>query len=123
MEVKLSNNLLNKHGHTFVCRLAGVSDTGMNLTKLLMNLMLLYCGFLAFKHFQNPESASSNHDQQNFSSNQAPQVQRQKFSCDGRQHCSQMTSREEAEYFVKYCPNTKMDGNRDGISCERDTRW
>jgi cold shock CspA family protein len=41
------------------------------------------------------------------------------FSCDGRQHCSQMRSREEAEYFLKHCPNTKMDGDRDGIPCER----
>jgi len=45
------------------------------------------------------------------------------FSCDGRQHCSQMTSRAEAEYFIKHCPNTKMDGDRDGIPCENDTRF
>lgn len=45
------------------------------------------------------------------------------FSCDGRQHCSQMTSRAEAEYFTKHCPNTKMDGDRDGIPCENDTRF
>ncbi len=46
-----------------------------------------------------------------------------KFSCDGRQHCSQMTSRAEAVYFINHCPNTKMDGDRDGIPCERDTRF
>tara|TARA_R110000737_G_scaffold325569_1_gene338990 strand:+ start:335 stop:898 length:564 start_codon:yes stop_codon:yes gene_type:complete len=45
------------------------------------------------------------------------------FSCDGRQHCSQMTSRSEAEYFIKHCPNTKMDGDRDGIPCENDSRF
>ena len=36
------------------------------------------------------------------------------FKCDGRTHCSQMTSCAEAEYFLKHCPNTKMDGNNDG---------
>ncbi len=41
------------------------------------------------------------------------------FSCDGRQHCSQMTSCEEATYFTQHCPNTKMDGNHDGIPCEQ----
>ena len=41
------------------------------------------------------------------------------FSCDGRQHCSQMTSRAEAVYFINHCPNTKMDGDNDGIPCER----
>lgn len=45
------------------------------------------------------------------------------FSCDGRQYCSQMTSRAEAVYFIRHCPNTKMDGDRDGIPCERDTRF
>jgi len=41
------------------------------------------------------------------------------YQCDGRQHCSQMTSYEEAKFFIRYCPNTKMDGDGDGIPCER----
>jgi len=45
------------------------------------------------------------------------------FRCDGRQHCSQMTSRAEAEYFVRHCPDTKMDGDRDGVPCENDSRF
>ena len=46
-----------------------------------------------------------------------------RFTCDGRQYCSDMTSRAEAEFFVKNCPNTKMDGDHDGIPCESDSRW
>ena len=46
-----------------------------------------------------------------------------RFSCDERQHCSQMTSRSEALYFIRNCPNTKMDGDNDGVPCERDSRW
>jgi len=41
------------------------------------------------------------------------------FSCDGRTYCSQMTSCEEAKYFLKHCPDTKMDGDHNGIPCER----
>jgi hypothetical protein len=41
------------------------------------------------------------------------------FNCDGRTHCSQMTSCEEAEYFINHCPGTEMDGDRDGVPCER----
>ena len=41
------------------------------------------------------------------------------FTCDGRTHCSQMTSCEEATYFLKNCPDVKMDGNNDGVPCER----
>ena len=40
------------------------------------------------------------------------------FRCDGRQHCSQMSSYDEALFFLRNCPNTKMDGDRDGIPCE-----
>lgn len=41
------------------------------------------------------------------------------FSCDGRQHCSQMTSCEEAKFFLRKCPTVKMDGDGDGIPCEQ----
>jgi hypothetical protein len=41
------------------------------------------------------------------------------YSCDGRQYCSQMGSCEEAKFFIQNCPNTKMDGDHDGIPCER----
>jgi len=42
-----------------------------------------------------------------------------RFSCDGRTHCSQMTSCAEAKYFLSHCPDVKMDGNHDGVPCEQ----
>ncbi|MEM5547041.1 cold shock domain-containing protein [Pseudoalteromonas fuliginea] len=45
------------------------------------------------------------------------------FTCDGRQYCTQMSSRAEAVFFINNCPNTKMDGDRDGDPCERDSRF
>jgi hypothetical protein len=42
-----------------------------------------------------------------------------KFNCDGRIHCSQMTSCEEATFFLANCPGVKMDGDSDGIPCEQ----
>lgn len=41
------------------------------------------------------------------------------FRCDGRRYCSQMTSCEEARYFLAHCPDVHMDGDRNGIPCER----
>lgn len=41
------------------------------------------------------------------------------FKCDGRKHCSQMTSCAEATYFLRNCPGVKMDGNNDGVPCEQ----
>ena len=40
------------------------------------------------------------------------------YRCDGRQHCSQMTSCSEARFFLQSCPGTKMDGDGDGVPCE-----
>jgi hypothetical protein len=45
------------------------------------------------------------------------------FQCDGRSHCSQMRSLEEARWFVRNCPDTKMDSDHDGEPCENDSRW
>jgi hypothetical protein len=45
------------------------------------------------------------------------------FQCDSRQYCSQMRSRAEAEYFIRDCPNNKMDGDHDGHPCENDSRF
>ncbi|MEW6764473.1 MAG: excalibur calcium-binding domain-containing protein [Pseudomonadota bacterium] len=42
-----------------------------------------------------------------------------RFQCDGRTHCSQMTSCEEATFFLKNCPSTRMDGDNDGLPCEQ----
>jgi len=53
-------------------------------------------------NFQDESSSSSNN-----------------FTCDGREYCRDMTSCEEATYFINHCPNTKMDGDGDGVPCER----
>ncbi|RYG21182.1 MAG: excalibur calcium-binding domain-containing protein [Burkholderiales bacterium] len=41
------------------------------------------------------------------------------FKCDGRTHCSHMRSCAEAAFFIQHCPNTEMDGDGDGVPCER----
>ena len=41
------------------------------------------------------------------------------FSCDGRKVCSQMKSCAESKYFLANCPGTTMDGDKNGIPCEK----
>ncbi len=45
--------------------------------------------------------------------------QTETYQCNGRTHCSQMGSCEEAKWVLNNCPNTQMDGDGDGIPCER----
>jgi hypothetical protein len=48
-----------------------------------------------------------------------PSENNSQYKCDGRTHCSNMTSCAEATYFLQNCPGVEMDGNQDGVPCER----
>nr|WP_319548742.1 excalibur calcium-binding domain-containing protein [Desulfogranum marinum] len=41
------------------------------------------------------------------------------YQCKGKVYCSEMTSCAEAKFYLRNCPGTKMDGNHDGIPCEK----
>jgi cold shock CspA family protein len=41
------------------------------------------------------------------------------FQCDGRTRCTQMTSCEEVRFFLKNCPDTRLDGTGDDMPCEQ----
>ncbi len=43
------------------------------------------------------------------------------YSCKGKVYCSEMSSCEEAKFYLRHCPGTKMDGDGDGIPCE--SQW
>ncbi|MGB3225440.1 MAG: excalibur calcium-binding domain-containing protein [Desulforhopalus sp.] len=44
-----------------------------------------------------------------------------RYTCEGKTHCNQMTSCEEATFYQQNCPGTKMDGDGDGVPCE--SQW
>jgi cold shock CspA family protein len=48
-----------------------------------------------------------------------PVEQTERFQCQGKVWCSQMSSYEEAIFYLRNCPGTKMDGDDDGSPCER----
>jgi len=41
------------------------------------------------------------------------------FRCEGKTHCSEMKSKAEAQFYVHNCPNTELDGDKDGDACEQ----
>jgi hypothetical protein len=43
------------------------------------------------------------------------------FRCEGKTHCSQMSSCDEAKFYIANCPATQMDGDNDGVPCE--SQW
>ncbi len=47
------------------------------------------------------------------------EVYEPQYSCSGKIYCSDMNSCKEATFYLNNCPNTKLDGNNDGVPCER----
>jgi cold shock CspA family protein len=41
------------------------------------------------------------------------------FQCEGKTRCPEISSCEEAMFYIQNCPGTEMDGDHDGIPCEQ----
>ncbi len=67
--------------------------------------------FAFCKHSSN----SSNNDKSIQIENQSEQ----NFTCAGKRHCGQMTSKKEAQFYLENCPHDEMDGDKDGSACEQ----
>ena len=101
-------------------------STGESVFRILLIALLAFGAWKGYEKYQSQRTAqqfqgisqeidiSSGSSRRNRSIDVTP-----KFQCDGRTHCSQMTSCEEATFFLKNCPGTKMDGNNDGVPCEQ----
>lgn len=90
--------------------------------KLVMMVLLVAVGAYGYEQYSTRASAYPSADTRSEllaqPAVQAPQPALTTMRCDGRQHCSQMTSCTEATFFLKNCPGVKMDGNHDGVPCE-----
>ncbi|MBU1056610.1 MAG: excalibur calcium-binding domain-containing protein [Proteobacteria bacterium] len=94
------------------------------MKKLLFLAIAIAIGWSIYGKYIEPKYAdmaaeyepTETESEQHYSHNES-------FKCDGRQYCSEMTSRAEAEFFIRNCPDTKMDGDNDGIPCENDSRF
>ena len=42
------------------------------------------------------------------------------FECLGKVDCSEMSSCEEAKFYLSKCPDTQLDPDGDGIPCESE---
>lgn len=96
------------------------------MKKLILIAILAVIGWQGYAKYQSRHIATANIQvADNSSEAKLPQQTRTEngsssaFKCDGRTHCSQMTSCEEATFFLRNCPDVKMDGNNDGIPCEK----
>ncbi len=111
------------------------TSVGRKYKPIFSLIMLSIIGLVVFKFSDSHKGINDSYKGPNYATsivdNTYDKVQNtpkeaktsKKYTCDGREYCSQMTTKEEAEWFSKNCPNTKMDGDNDGDVCESDSRW
>jgi len=89
------------------------------IKKLLFIILIGLAAKQIYQQYNVPAITNADIEALNSTEKLSDLKNHQQYSCDGRQYCSEMHSCEEATYFIKHCPNTKMDGNHDGVPCER----
>ncbi len=86
-----------------------------NFTNIAVVIVFLLIAFGVYKIYYNHKSVQGtsstilNFFEEDFSG----------FTCEGKHYCSEMTSCKEARFYLKNCPDTEMDGDNDGVPCER----
>ncbi|WP_065204206.1 excalibur calcium-binding domain-containing protein [Shewanella woodyi] len=93
---------------------------------LIPLLVILALGIYGYKRFEalTAQSNTQTHSTNEPSQQPAAKIEwiqpKETFHCEaGKLHCSQMRSCAEAKFYNRNCPGTKMDGDGDGIPCER----
>jgi hypothetical protein len=89
--------------------------------KVFTGIVVVALGFFAYDRFFVRSSSPPLAPAVETDLVEAPDSSRSsdQYRCDGRTYCSQMTSCEEATWFLQNCPGVKMDGEGDGVPCER----
>jgi cold shock CspA family protein len=86
------------------------SKNGNSISNIIFWVLVLMSAFYLYQTFSpKPDEWSGLFKKEDFSM----------FSCQGKQHCSQMISCKEARFYLKSCPNVKIDGDGDGVPCEQ----
>jgi hypothetical protein len=98
------------------------------MNKLLAGILIGGLGLYAYQRASRPAPVQDPAPVSGFSESSearqpaalpAVETDNARFHCDGRTYCSQMTSCDEAMFFLQNCPGVKMDGEGDGIPCEK----
>lgn len=65
----------------------------------------------------NP-NVNNNITQQGVEATGEPVAASSTFRCEGKTRCTEMVSKEEAQFYLQNCPEVKIDGDGDGDACE-----
>lgn len=112
-----------RHAHDQVRHLArrAPARTESNLfgTRFVALLLVAGLGWYGYTRYTDQAPAAEPQSVMSPAQTAEPEIRQPAFQCDGRKHCSQMSSCSEAKLFLNNCPGMEMDGDGDGIPCEQ----
>ncbi|MCI5114838.1 MAG: cold-shock protein [Candidatus Electrothrix sp. AW2] len=95
------------------------SKSSFQLSSLIFPvLILILIGYIGYVRFSHPNSSIQASAYKAVFARSALNNEK-KYKCAGKRHCSEMISCSEAFFYQENCPGTKMDGDGDGIPCEK----
>ena len=84
-------------------------------------LIIVFLGSYVFSFLSKPKV----YDEETFHDESTRYIEidsyAEEYTCSGKTYCSEMNSCEEATFYLRNCPGTKIDGNHDGVPCE--SQW
>ncbi|WP_394389473.1 excalibur calcium-binding domain-containing protein [Shewanella woodyi] len=121
-----AGNTHNTRSHNNKCHNRHSRQSKSSSVILIPLLVILALGIFGYKRFEalTAQSNTQTHSTNEPSQQAAAKIEwiqpKETFHCEaGKLHCSQMRSCAEAKFYNRNCPGTKMDGDGDGIPCER----
>lgn len=104
VQSKTAKKLINKKSNNLMV---------LVLIAVLMSAVYLYNAI-------NKTTLSNEINKLNLSTGKSSKVTdiQQNFKCEGKDKCTNMTSCEEAKFYLNHCPGSVTDGDGDGIPCE-----
>lgn len=109
-------NSSNARGNR-LCRKVAAKPTRTFPFGLVAVAVLIAAVGVGASFLQKPQDVATSH----VLSAQPTAVVNAMFHCEGKTHCSQMSSCQEAKFYLNHCPGAKMDGDRDEVPCE--SQW
>lgn len=113
------------------------NEKGTILVPIIIGILVLV-GVISVGTIINPEPQNSTSQKSNISPSPTPlnvlgkkqlrkQIRKQNkpktttgsFTCSGKKSCSQMVSCAEAQFYLKTCGVSSLDGDKDGVPCEK----
>ena len=110
---------------------AGVPRRDIGLLRRISALLLIALAVFGWQKYSTKRDAvagnveafmgsSANSPKANLLAEQfSTNVSSSAFKCEGKKYCSQMSSCEEAKFYLRNCPGVQIDGDGNGIPCEK----